>query len=71
MGVYYWKKGRDFVESAERMIDNNIRVNNEFYICPTYNQMIIDNKKIVPYFVNSMVGLGTPEDLEKYLNETR
>ena len=25
----------------------NIRVNNEFYVCPVYNEALIDNKNIV------------------------
>jgi hypothetical protein len=49
------------------MIDKNIRVNNEFYICPVYNEAIQDNKRILPIFVDTMHGLGTPEDLERFL----
>ena len=33
VGVYYWKHGKDFVKYANQMIDKNIRVNNEFYVC--------------------------------------
>ena len=49
------------------MISKNIRVNNEFYVCPVYNEAIEDNKIIKTHDVNSMWGLGTPEDLEYYL----
>ena len=38
VGVYFWRKGRDYIDSAEEMIHKNIRVNNEFYVCPVYNQ---------------------------------
>ncbi len=37
VGVYYWAKGSDYVKYAEQMIDKNIRVNNEFYVCPVFN----------------------------------
>ena len=45
-----------------------IRTNNEFYIAPVYNQMIGDNKSLIPFYVNKMHGLGTPEDLRSFLN---
>jgi NDP-sugar pyrophosphorylase family protein len=69
-GIHYWKKGSDFVKSAEKMIKENIRVNNEFYIAPTYNQMIEENKKITIYKIErkSHHPVGTPEDLKKYEN---
>jgi len=67
VGVYYWKSGRDFIKYSEQMISKNIKTNNEFYICPVYNEAIADSKKIYPFFVNKMFGLGTPEDLEIYL----
>ena len=67
VGYYYWKHGSDFVKYAEDMIQKDIRVNNEFYVCPVFNQAIEDNKKIRVYDVKGMWGLGTPEDLEYYI----
>jgi HAD superfamily hydrolase (TIGR01509 family) len=67
VGYYYWKNGSDFVKYAEQMIENNIRVNNEFYVCPVFNQAIMDNKKIRIFNIEKMWGLGTPEDLNKFL----
>jgi dTDP-glucose pyrophosphorylase len=67
VGFYYWKKGSDFVKYAEEMIENNIRVNNEFYVCPVFNQAIKDKKEIRIFNVENMWGLGTPEDLKYYL----
>ncbi len=68
-GLYFWSKGSDFVKYGEQMIQKNIRVNNEFYVCPVYNEAIQDNKKIYNYLIdkNQMWGLGTPEDLELFL----
>lgn len=68
VGIYYWKKGSDFVKYAEQMIEKNLRVNGEFYVCPVYNEAIADGLKIGVYKVDAMHGLGTPEDLEAYLN---
>ena len=67
VGYYYWKHGSDFIKYAEQMIDKNIRVNNEFYVCPVFNEAIGDNKQIRTFNVNGMWGLGTPEDLNYYL----
>ena len=69
VGFYWWKKGSDFVKYAMQMIDKDIRTNNEFYVCPVYNEAIADGKKILPYHVKEMWGLGTPEELDKYLNK--
>ena len=49
------------------MIDKNIRVNNEFYVAPVYNEAIKDSKIIKTYSIDKMWGLGTPEDLNYYL----
>lgn len=67
VGVYYWKKGKDFVKYAEQMIQKNVRVNNEFYVCPVFNQAIADKKIIKISNVDKMWGLGTPEDLDYFL----
>ena len=68
VGFYYWKKGFDYVKYAEQMIEKNIRTNNEFYICPVFNEAIGDSKKVKMYECEEMWGLGTPEDLQNYLN---
>lgn len=67
-GIYWYRNGSTFVKAAERMIEKNIRVNNEFYIAPVYNEIIKDGMKLVPFFVHKMHGIGTPEDLKTYLN---
>ena len=71
VGYYYWKHGSDFIRYAEQMIERNIRVNNEFYVCPVFNQAIEDCKKIRIFESAKMWGLGTPEDLNFYLENHR
>ena len=68
-GIYYWKHGSDYVKYTEQMIEKNIRVNNEFYVCPVYNEAIEDGKIIYNHSIpaENMWGLGTPEDLTYYL----
>ena len=71
VGVYYWAKGSDYVKYAEQMIEKNIRTNNEFYTCPTFNEAIEDGKKIKTFNIEKMWGLGTPEDLNYYLENKK
>jgi len=66
-GVYWYRRGCDFVKYAEEMIGKNIRTNKEFYIAPVYNQMVKAGGKIIPFYVDFMHGLGTPEDLKEYV----
>jgi hypothetical protein len=67
--LYWYRRGKDFVEAAESMIAKNIRVNNEFYIAPVYNEMIENQKTVIPFFVQQMHGIGTPEDLQTFLKK--
>jgi dTDP-glucose pyrophosphorylase len=66
-GVYIWRKASDFIWAAEEMIFKNIRHNNEFYVCPVYNQNILRGQYINTYHINKHWPIGTPEDLEEYL----
>ena len=66
-GIYYFKHGKDFVNAAEEMIRKNIRTNNEFYVAPVFNEMILNNKKIYHYPIAEMRGIGTPEDLQRFM----
>ena len=65
-----FRRGADFVNCALDMIVANERVNGEFYTCPVYNYMIAKGAKIGTYQIkhHEMHGIGTPEDLAKYLS---
>lgn len=69
-GLYYFRRGRDFLHAAVDMIVRNDRVNNEFYVAPTYNYAIRAGARIGIYEmdVSAMHGLGTPADLQLYLS---
>jgi len=67
VGIYFWKKGSDYVKYAEKMIKKNIRTNNEFYVCPVFNEAIQDGKKVRIKDIERMWGIGTPEDLNYFL----
>jgi NDP-sugar pyrophosphorylase family protein len=70
-GVYYWSKGSDYVTSAKQMIEKNIKVNDEFYVAPVYNEAILNNKKIYALPLKKMWAVGTPEDLEIYISKQK
>ena len=67
VGIYYWKRGLDYVLYAESMIEKNIRTNNEFYVCPVYNEAIEDGRRIKASLVDEMWPIGTPEELNTFL----
>ena len=69
VGAYYWTKGSDFVKYAEKMVSENRRVNNEFYVAPVYQEAIDDGKKIKIKNIEKFWSLGTPEDLTTFLQE--
>ena len=69
VGIYWWAKGSDYVKYAEQMIEKDIRVNNEYYVCPVFNEAIGDGKKVRIKEIEKegMWGIGTPEDLNYFL----
>lgn len=71
VGIYFYTQGQNFINSAIDMIAENDRVNNEFYTCPTYNYAIKNGSKIGIYNIDfsQMHGIGTPEDLNLYLQQ--
>ena len=68
VGIYNFSDGNQFCKNANEMINNNDRVNNEFYVAPIYNYLIKDKKRLSTYDISDkMYGLGTPEDLDYFL----
>jgi uncharacterized LabA/DUF88 family protein len=49
------------------MIKKDIRVNNEFYVAPVFNEAIEDGKRVKTFGIQGMWGIGTPEDLKYFL----
>jgi NDP-sugar pyrophosphorylase family protein len=71
VGIYNFARGSDYVRAADSMIARDLRVNGEFYVAPTYNQLIEEGLSIgfenIGSVENGMFGLGTPEDLEAFI----
>ena len=69
-GIHYWKHGKDFVLTAEQMIEENDRApNGEFYISMSYNYMIQAGKEIGIFHIpiEQHHAVGVPIDLERFL----
>ncbi len=67
-GIYFYAQGRDFVDSAIQMIKKDAHVDNQFYVCPAYNEMILRQKKIITYEIDkgNYFSLSNPQGLRKY-----
>jgi NDP-sugar pyrophosphorylase family protein len=72
-GVYYFKFGVDFLWGAKQMMDKDIRTNNEFYICPVYQELIESNLNITNYEIDvkNKHMLGTPEELHIFEDKVK
>jgi NDP-sugar pyrophosphorylase family protein len=72
VGLYGFAKGKDFINAADRMIREDFRVNNEFYVAPVYNWLIKTGARVSIFPIgtdgNGMHGLGIPEDLVSFEN---
>jgi NDP-sugar pyrophosphorylase family protein len=71
VGIYNFARGSDYVRAADAMIARGLRVNGEFYVAPTYNQLIAEGSSVgfenIGCVEDGMYGLGTPVDLEAFL----
>lgn len=71
VGIYNFARTGDFLAAADAMIAADLRVNNEFYVAPAYEQLIADGARIGIFNVGreaaGMYGLGIPADLEMFL----
>ena len=73
VGIYNFARGADFVASAKDMIRENDRSKNEFYVAPVYSRIIQKGRRVETVSIGDagdvMYGLGTPDDLEKFLGQ--
>lgn len=64
-GIYYFKRGLDFVEAGEKVIAEDKRVKGEFYVSSAIDQMIRDGKLLTTFTAPTAI-LGTPEELQLF-----
>lgn len=66
VGTFWFAKGKYFVEAAERMITQNRRVNNEFYVDECINDLVQLGYKVKVFEIDHYVCWGTPKDYETF-----
>jgi dTDP-glucose pyrophosphorylase len=67
-GFFYFKKGEDFIKSAMNMIKKDANVNGLYYISPTLNEMVLNNKKLIIKTINNdkYHTFYTPQKIQEY-----
>ncbi len=67
-GVYYFARARDFIEGAMNMIKKDSHVGGAFYICPVYNEMILNQARIGTRQIGreTYFSLANPQGVEDY-----
>jgi CTP:phosphocholine cytidylyltransferase-like protein len=74
VGVHYWKRGSDFIESAADMIQNDVRDSGEFYVSASYNYLVKQGKeiRIHPMGPNETYHtIGVPSTYYEYLQKKK
>ena len=72
VGIYNFSRGDIFCKYAEQMIIDQNMSKGEYYVAPVYKYMIQDNQRIELYNIDkdgkNMYGLGTPDDLQYFID---
>lgn len=71
VGLYYFRRWKDFSDAFEEMADQLMEDYGEIYIAPLYNYLIEHGKIIhpIPLPKDSYAALGTPEELDYFMKE--
>jgi NDP-sugar pyrophosphorylase family protein len=71
VGVYYYRTGDMFIRSAEKALLKNVRVNNQFFIVPSINQLILEGARVGQFRIpnGDFHPLGIPEDVASFLDQ--
>ena len=67
-GMYWFARGSDFVRGCMNMIRKDANVDGVFYLCPVYNQLILEQKKIGVWKIvrDEYRSLATPRSVFEY-----
>ena len=67
-GMYFFAKGSDFVRGAMDMIRKDANVGGHFYVCPVYNELILQQKKIGVGKIDrsAYFSLANPQGVQEY-----
>lgn len=67
-GVYYFRRGSDFVSAIQGMIRKGASVNNGYFVCPCFNELILAQKRIGIFEIqrDQYISLATPQAIDEY-----
>ena len=65
-GLYIFSSGKQFIETAETMIKNDIKVRDEFFVSELYNILLKSGKKFEIDVAEEFIPFGTPDDIKKF-----
>jgi dTDP-glucose pyrophosphorylase len=67
-GLFYFKHGKEFIESAMDVIKKDTRREDKFYISSTLNEMVLKNKKILAHKIdkNKYYSFYTPQKIKDF-----
>ncbi len=63
VGSFTYRTGDLFLHGAKKMIDKNVRVNNEFYVGTSINQLIEEGYNVVTFEIDKFISFGNPFEL--------
>ncbi|HEX4265703.1 MAG TPA: glycosyltransferase family 2 protein [Verrucomicrobiae bacterium] len=66
-GTYWFRRGKDFVRTAETRFQTGKREASEFYVGPLYNDLVASGAKVKNFPIRKLYCFGTPEDLANTL----
>lgn len=66
VATFWFKHGADFVKAAEKMISENDRINNEFYVDQVAKHILDLGLKARVFEIDRYICWGTPKDYEEY-----
>lgn len=69
VGIYWFQSGQILLDYANKVIANNARFKNEFYVSEMFKLMTAEREAVTAIRVDNdqVVMLGTPEELTAYL----
>ena len=65
-GIFYFKSKNIFMKAFNKMIKKKNKINNEYYVGNSINELIKLNYKVIPFEVDQYICLGTMQDLKVY-----
>lgn len=75
LGGYYFSHGKDFIDEAEQMIQNNHRTGEkdklEFYVSLVYTRLLAKQAQIEVAVIQEGWALGTPNQLQYFIQNYR